>query len=70
MSKFADKAFWVDAVDRTVASFAQAVVAGGVLQSAGLLGIDWADTLSLAGGYALTSLLTSIAFRGGAKTAE
>lgn len=65
-SKYSDKGFWVDTVDRAVASFAQALVVTNVFESAGVIGIAWADMLSLAGGYALASLLTSVAFRGGA----
>lgn len=65
-SKFASKAFWVDAGDRALSSFAQALIATGVLESSGIIGVDWQGILSLAGGYALTSFLTSIAFRGGA----
>ena len=63
-SKFADMAFWVDSFDRAFASFAQAMIAGGVLESAGVVAVDWVGVLSLAGGYALTSLLSSVAFRG------
>ena len=66
MSKFADRQFWVDTADRAVASFAQALVTTGVFESVGLLGVDWTGVLSLSGGYALASVLTSIAFRGGA----
>ena len=66
MSKFASKSFWVDAGDRAAASFAQALLVTGVFESVGLLGADWVTVLSLAGGYALASLLTSIAVRGGA----
>src|SRR5690625_4471079 len=66
VSKFADRQFWVDTADRAVASFAQALVTTGVFESVGLLGVDWTGVLSLSGGYALASVLTSIAFRGGA----
>lgn len=67
MSKYADKKFWVDAADRAISSFAQALIVTNVFETSGLLGVDWVDMLSLAGGYALASLLTSVAFRGGAK---
>lgn len=63
-SKFASKDFWVDAFDRALASFAQAMVTTGVFESTGILGLEWSGILSLSGGYALASLLTSIAFRG------
>lgn len=65
MSKYASKQFWVDTADRAVASFAQALVTTGVFESVGLIGVDWQGVLSLSGGYALASVLTSIAFRGG-----
>lgn len=65
VSKFADKQFWVDTGDRALASFAQALVTTGVFESVGLLGVNWTDILSLSGGYALASVLTSVAFRGG-----
>lgn len=65
-SKYASREFWTDAIDRAVASFAQALVTTGVFESAGLIGVDWQGVLSLSGGYALASLLTSIAFRGNA----
>lgn len=64
MSKFASKRFWVDTFDRTVASFAQGFLASAGLDSVGLLDLDLLNVLSLAGSYALLSLLTSIAFRG------
>lgn len=70
MSKFSDKAFWIDTGDRVLASFAQALLVTGAFETAGVIGVDWAGVLSLAGGYALASLLTSIAFRGGAQATE
>ena len=69
-SKYASKKFWVDAGDRAASSFAQALLTTGVFESVGLLGADWMQILSLSGGYALASLLTSIAFRGGAKDGD
>lgn len=65
-SKYADKGFWVDAGDRALASFAQALVTTGAFESAGVIAADWQGVLSLSAGYALASVLTSIAFRGGA----
>lgn len=64
MSKYASKKFWVDTADRAVATFAQAMLATGVLESTGLVGIDWGGILSIAGGTALASVLSSVAFRG------
>ena len=64
MSKFADKQFWIDTLDRSVASFAQGVIASAGLEGLGVLDIDWVQVLSLAGSYAALSVLTSVAFRG------
>lgn len=64
MSKYADKKFWTDTVDRVVASFAQGLIASAGLDGLGILDVDWGGVLSLAGSYALLSLLTSVAFRG------
>lgn len=69
MSKFADKTFWIDAFDRAVASFAQGVIGTALLDSTGLLDVDWVQVASLAGSYALLSVLTSVAFRGGSSDA-
>lgn len=64
MSKYANKAFWVDTFDRALASFAQGLIATAGLDGAGILEVDWMQTLSLAGSYAALSLLGSVAFRG------
>lgn len=67
MSKYADKAFWTDTVDRTIASLAQGlVVALGAISAgeAGLLDVDWKTALSMSGGYAVLAFLTSVSFRG------
>src|SRR5690625_3005641 len=63
MSKYASKAFWVDAGDRVIASFAQGAIGSLALDSVGLLDIDWEQGLSFAGAMALLSLLTSVAVR-------
>lgn len=65
MSKFANKQFWIDTGDRALASFAQAILATGALNEAGVLSVDWVQIVSLAGSYAVASVLTSISFRGG-----
>ena len=67
MSKFANKQFWVDTFDRAVASFAQGILGAAGLDTVGVLEVDWNQVVSLAGSYALLSVLTSVAFRGGAK---
>lgn len=64
MSKYADKQFWIDAADRAIASFAQGAIGALGLDSVGLLEVDWAGGVSIAGAMALLSLLTSVAFRG------
>lgn len=65
MSKYASKRFWIDTLDRAVATTAQAGV--GVLTAGvtGLLDIDWAQGASVAGLAGLVSILTSVALRGG-----
>lgn len=64
MSKFADRQFWIDTGDRALTSFAQALLTTGVFESTGLLNVDWVGMFSLAGGYAVASILTSVVFRG------
>lgn len=66
MSKYANKQFWVDAGDRAVASFFQALVTTNIFDSTGWVTIEMGDALTVSGGFALASLATSIAFRGGA----
>lgn len=64
MSKYASKSFWVDTFDRAVSTFAQALIGTNIIESAGLLNVDWVEILSVSGAAALTSVLTSVAFRG------
>ncbi len=64
-SKFASKAFWVDTADRAIASFAQGILGSAGLDTTGIVDVGWAGVLSLAGSYALLSVLTAVAFRGG-----
>ena len=70
MSKYADKQFWLDTLDRAVATFAQAGAATLAAGVTGLLDIDLIRIASVAGLAALVSVLTSVAFRGGAKGTE
>lgn len=70
MSKFASKQFWSDTFDRAVTSLAQGLLASSVLVQTGVLDIDWVQVFSLGGSYALVSVLTSIALRGGDKVVE
>jgi len=64
MSKYANKQFWVDTLDRAVATFAQATVGALTANVTGLVDVDWAGVGSIAGLSALVSVLTTIAFRG------
>ena len=63
-SKYANKQFWLDVLDRAISTFAQAGV--GVLTAGvtGVLDVDWTQMLSVAGLAAGVSVLTSVAFRG------
>lgn len=64
MSKYASSKFWLDTLDRSVATVAQAGI--GVLTAGvtGLLDVDWVQGASVAGLAGLVSVLTSIALRG------
>lgn len=64
MSKYASRTFWIDTMDRAIASTAQGLIAAGGLETTGLLDIDWGGVASVAGATGLLSVLTSIAFRG------
>ena len=63
-SKYASKTFWIDTGDRALATFAQTGLSAGLLETAGILGVDWKGLVSLATGTALASVLSSIALRG------
>ncbi len=64
MSKYANKAFWVDVFDRAVSTVAQAAVAVLTANVTGLLDVDWVQMASVAGLAGAVSVLTSVAFRG------
>ncbi|WP_435298548.1 holin [Timonella sp. A28] len=64
MSKYANKKFWVDTVDRAVATTAQASVAVLTAGAASLVEVDFAGVAGVAGLAGVVSVLTSIAFRG------
>ena len=68
MSKYANKAFWVDTFDRAVSTVAQAGVATLTAGVTGILDIDWVQAASVAGLAGAVSVLTSVAFRGGNQT--
>jgi hypothetical protein len=65
MSKYASKVFWIDTLDRAIATFAQASIGALTASATGILDIEWQQTLSVSGFAALVSVLTSIAFRRG-----
>lgn len=60
-SFLADASFWIATAERGVKSFAQTAAVTLTASATGLLGVDWIAALSLAGGVALSSVLTSIA---------
>jgi hypothetical protein len=64
MSKYASKQFWIDTLDRVVATTAQAAVATLTANVTGILDIDFVQIASVSGLAGLVSLLTSVAFRG------
>lgn len=64
MSKYASKAFWLDTLDRAVATVAQAGIGVLTADVTGLLDVDWVQGASVAGLAGLVSVLTSIALRG------
>lgn len=66
MSKYASKKFWTDTADRAIATTAQAAVAALGTGATGLLQVDALGVISVAGLAGLISVLTSVAFRGGA----
>lgn len=63
MSKFASKQFWLDTLDRSIATFAQAALGAMGAGTVGLIAVNWGAVLSVAGFAALVSVLTSVAFR-------
>jgi hypothetical protein len=52
--------FWSFAGERAIKTFAQAALATLGTGTIGLLTIDWVNLLSISGGAALLSLLTSV----------
>lgn len=65
---FFSKDFWNYSMERAIKTFAQAAIAAIGTGSIGLLAIDWVNVLSLSGGAALLSLLTSIVTQGRQKS--
>jgi hypothetical protein len=52
--------FWNYSAERAIKTFAQAAIAFLGAGSVGLFAIDWAALISVAGGAAFLSLLTSV----------
>jgi hypothetical protein len=63
-SKYASGQFWLDTLDRGVATVAQAAVATLTAGVTGILEVDPIQLASVAGLAGAVSVLTSIAFRG------
>jgi len=59
-----DLNFWNYAGERAIKTFAQTAIATLGAGTVGLLAIDWVNLLSVAGGAALLSVLTSIVTTG------
>lgn len=64
MSKYLNKQWAIDTLDRAVSTVAQAAVAVLTANVTGLLDVDWAQMASVAGLAGAVSVLTSVAFRG------
>ena len=56
--------FWEDAAERTIRTMAQALLALMGTDALGIVGLDWAQMLSVAGGAGIMSLLTAIVATG------
>ena len=65
MSKYANKVFWVDTLDRFVATTAQGALGAIGTGAIGILDVDALGVASVALMAGLTSVLTCIALRGG-----
>ena len=68
MSKYLNKKWAVDTVDRAIATVAQSAVAVLTAGMTTLIEVDFAQVAGIAGLAGLVSVLTSVAFRGGANT--
>lgn len=68
MSKYANKQFWIDTIDRAISTFAQALVAGITVSA--ITDIDWLFALGTAGLAGLVSVLQSVGFRDNGESVE
>ena len=57
-------AFWKASFERAVKTFAQSLVAVGLVEAGGLLDVGWKGALSAAGLAAVISVLTSVGSAG------
>ena len=64
MSKFADRAFWVDTSDRAVSTFAQTVVGAISADVINIVDLDFGQMAGVGGLAALISVLQAVAARG------
>lgn len=66
------KAFWLDAGERAIKTFAQAFLSVLAVSGVTVLNLNWTEALAIAGTATLGSVLTSIvsAKAGGAETAS
>ncbi len=55
------KAFWLDATERAVKTFAQSALATFGVGATNIMSVDWQGVLSVGAGAALVSVLTSVA---------
>lgn len=61
MSHYTNPVFWVNALDRMVSTFAQALIAALGAEATGIIDAQWKAALSIAAMAAILSLLTSVA---------
>lgn len=61
MHKYFTITFWDYAGERAIKTAIQAVFAGGLI-GGGIIGLDWVQIASIAGGTVLASLATSVMF--------
>ena len=69
-SKYASGQFWLDTLDRAVATTAQAAGATLAAGVTGILQVDFVQLASVAGLAGAVSVLTSVAFRGNSKPVD
>lgn len=70
MRALATKLFWTDAIERSIKTVAQSIIALLTSNVTGLLDIDWKVTLSVSGLAGLVSILTSVASSGSGNSAS